>query len=199
MVNEAFILDEHVVRRGSQSTAQEHRFADPASNATQFGLQPGMHVADIGSGSGAYVIAMARIVGAGGRVYAVDVQKDLLSRAKRAAAEVGLHNIDIVWGDAEKQSGTHIADHSIDMVLLSNILFQVTNKEAVFSEARRIVKSGGSIIVIDWSESFGGLGPRNADVFTKESARMLGVANGCALAREFSAGAHHYGLVFRAA
>lgn len=199
MSDEAVIVEERIVRRSDAAHATEHRFANPATNAAQFGLQSGMHVADFGSGSGAYVLAMASIVGPGGRVYAVDVQKDLLRRTKRTADEAGLHNVDIVWGDAEKQSGTHIADHSVDAVLLSNILFQVQHKEAIFSEARRIVKSGGTIIVIDWSESFGGMGPRSVDVYTKESAKALGVATGCALVREFSAGAHHYGLIFRAA
>lgn len=177
----------------------EDRFANPHTNVIAFGLQPGMHVADFGSGSGAYVLAMAPLVGPSGRVYAVDVQKDLLRRVKNAAAQKHLSNVDIVWGDVEKLGGTHISDHSLDVVLLSNILFQVAHKDAVFSEARRILKSGGSIVVIDWRESFGGMGPHARDVCTADTVRALASAGGLTFTREFSAGAHHYGLVFRAA
>lgn len=177
----------------------ENRFADPHTNVRAFGLQAGMQVADFGSGSGAYVLAISPLVGPSGHVYAVDVQKDLLRRVKNIAAQKHLSNVDIVWGDVEKLGGTHIADRSVDAVLLSNILFQVSHKDVVCAEARRILKSGGLLIIIDWTESFGGMGPQKRDVYTAEAASALAAAQGFTPVREFSAGAHHYGLVFRAA
>jgi ubiquinone/menaquinone biosynthesis C-methylase UbiE len=63
-------------------------FSDPRSNIDQFRLDPGMIVADLGCGSGHYTFAIAKAVAPTGRVYAVDVQKDLLVRLKTEATRL---------------------------------------------------------------------------------------------------------------
>jgi ubiquinone/menaquinone biosynthesis C-methylase UbiE len=55
-------------------------FAHPETILSGFDLKSGMHVADLGTGSGFYALAAAHLVGSKGRVYAIDVQKDLLDR-----------------------------------------------------------------------------------------------------------------------
>ena len=65
------------------------------------------------------------------------------------------------------------------------------------AEAKRILRSNGRLAVIDWSESFGGLGPQKGDVVKKETAIQLAKTAGFALQKEFEAGAHHYGLIFK--
>ena len=85
-------------------------FSDPASNLAKLGVIDGMKVVDIGAGSGFYSIEAARKVGSSGRVYAVDVQKDLLERLRSHGAAQGLRNIEIVWGNAEKIGGTKLRE-----------------------------------------------------------------------------------------
>ncbi|MDO8590405.1 MAG: methyltransferase domain-containing protein, partial [bacterium] len=67
-------------------------FSDPQKNIEQFGLQPGGLVADLGSGAGFYTIAAARAVGNSGRVYAIDILKDMLQKIKNEAQRSGIHN-----------------------------------------------------------------------------------------------------------
>ena len=62
-------------------------FSNPEKNIEQLGLTPGMKVADLGSGSGFYTIASARLVGTSGLVYSIDIQKDLLTRIKTEASK----------------------------------------------------------------------------------------------------------------
>lgn len=161
-----------------------------------------MKVADFGAGSGAYVFALAEALAGSGRIYAIDVQRDLLRRIKTGTSARGFKNVDVLWGDLEMPGGSKIADASLDLVLISNLLFQVEEKAQVIAEARRVVKSQGRIAVIDWSESppAGGqrLGPHKNDVFSKQEALELARTSGLELIREFPAGAHHYGLLFRA-
>ncbi len=174
-------------------------FAHPARNVLEFGVQPGMKVADFGSGSGAYVLALAERMSNSGHIYAIDIQRDLLRRIQAEATARGYKNVEIIWNDLERPKGSHIADHHLDLVLISNLLFQVEDKSSLFNEARRVLKQGGHLVVIDWSESFGGLGPIAKDVVSKEKTLALASDAGFAKTREFNAGAHHYGLVFKLA
>lgn len=171
-------------------------FAHPETNVSAFGIQPGMVAADFGAGSGAYTLHMAEILKHDGHVYAVDVQKDLLQRIKTNATLKGLHNVEILWADLEVVGGSKIADHVVDFVLMSNILFQLPNKETILLEAFRVLKPTGRLAVIEWSESFGGMGPQKEDVVSRDMVRGLASAAGFEVRNEFSAGAHHYGIIF---
>lgn len=172
-------------------------FAHPARNVADIGITPGMKVADFGSGSGAYTLAVAEALCGSGHVYAIDVQRDLLQKTKNEAHKRGFKNVEVLWGDLERQGGSKIADGALDVVLMSNILFQVAEKGAMLEEALRILKTQGRLVIIDWSDSFRGTGPRPEDVVGKEDALSLATKSGAQLEREFSAGAHHYGLIFR--
>jgi ubiquinone/menaquinone biosynthesis C-methylase UbiE len=172
------------------------RFAHPVRNVASLGIAPGMKIADFGSGSGAYTLAIAESLANSGHVYAIDVQRDLLRKTKIEATKRGYKNVEIIWGDLEYSGATKIADGALDMVLISNLLFQINDKDAVIREAWRILKPAGRLVIIDWSDSFGGIGPQEVDVVTKERAESLAHSGGFGLVRAFGAGSHHYGLVF---
>ncbi len=170
-------------------------FSDPQKNIQQFGLIEGMKVADLGAGSAAYTIASARQVGTSGRVYAVEVQKELLSNIKNTALKQGLSNVEVIWGDIESLGGTKIKDHSIDAVIISNVLFQAEDKQGVVNEAKRILKPQGRALVVDWKDSFGGMGPHPDHVVNEQSAKKLFEVGGFSFDRSITAGDHHYGFI----
>ncbi len=170
-------------------------FSDPTANLKQFDLRDGMSVADFGAGSGHYSIAAAKIMH-GGKVYAIDVQKDLLARLKSEAERNRASGIEIISGDIEKKGGTKLADKSVDRVIFSNILFQLEDKKGGIAEARRILKDGGKLLLIDWSDSWGGMGPAQSAVVSASKAEELFTANGFSKEREIDAGANHYGMIF---
>ena len=183
-------------RVGSQ-TRVEAGFAHPARNVMALGVDTGMTVVDFGAGSGAYVYAIAERLQGTGHVYAIDVQQDLLRRIKNESHKRGYKNVEIIWSDLEKPGGSKIADRHSDLVLISNLLFQVEDKKVLFAEAWRILKPTGRLVVIDWSDSFGGMGPIKKEVVKKEQVLELAKSAGLELVDEFKAGAHHYGLIFR--
>ena len=86
-------------------------------------------------------------------------------------------------------------DESVDIVLLANILFQSTKKAAIIKEARRVVKKGGKMIVIDWKKDQP-MGPPQDLIVSEDLIKDLAEKEGFGLERKFSAGDRHWGIIF---
>lgn len=114
-------------------------------------LYEGMKVADFGSGSALLTIEVARKVAPNGRVYAVEVQKDLVSRIKKEADSSKVGGIvEPIWGDIEKYGGTRIKDEICDAVLVCNVFFMLQDKKGMIKEASRILKKEGFLFLVEW-------------------------------------------------
>lgn len=162
------------------------------------GITPGMHVADMGAGSGAYTLPLAVAAGDSGKVCAIEVQKDLVAALGAKAREARRGNVEVVWGDIEREGGTKLRAASVDFVLIANVLFQVPDKAGIAREAWRILKNGGRAVVIDWSGSFGGAGPTFRQVVRPDDARRVFEGERFRYEKPlFDAGAHHYGIVMK--
>lgn len=173
------------------------RFMNPTLVVSHFHLREGDKVADFGAGSGAYMEALSKAVGREGTVYMCEVQKPLVEALGAKAREAHFSNVRAVWGDMEVIGGSTLKDGSLDAVLLSNTLFQITDKQSLFKEIARVLRSGGKLFIIDWMGSFGGIGPKPEDVVTEFEARALGEAAGFMYDRFFPVGEHHYGIALR--
>lgn len=172
-------------------------FSDPQKILEQFGLHEGQVVADLGAGSGFYSLTAARMVGGAGRVYSVDVQEDLLSKIKNTARQGRLLNVEVVHGDMEKQGGTRLREQCADAAIASNVLFQIEQKDDFMDEVKRILKPSGRLLLVDWTDSFDGMGPQAEQVINQVDAKALAEKHGFSYVTALDAGDNHYGLVFR--
>lgn len=172
-------------------------FTNPEQNILNLGLKEGMRVADFGAGSGFYSRAASNLVGYSGKVYAIEVQKDLVKKLESDLKHWGISNVDCVWGDIERKGGTKIADNSLDAIIISNVLFQAEDKVGLIEEAKRILKKGGEILFIDWNESFGGISPKNEMLITPSIAKELFTKRGFVFVRDITTSPHHYGIIFK--
>jgi ubiquinone/menaquinone biosynthesis C-methylase UbiE len=172
-------------------------FTNPEQNILHLGLTEGMRVADFGAGTGFYSKACSAKVGYSGKVYAIEVQKDLVKKLESDLKHWGISNVECIWGDIERRGGTKISDRSMDAVIVSNVLFQAEDKLGLVDEAKRILKKGGKVLLIDWNGSFGGMGPAPEHVVTENTARELFEKRGFKFDEKISASEHHYGIIFK--
>jgi ubiquinone/menaquinone biosynthesis C-methylase UbiE len=157
-----------------------------------------MKVGDFGAGSGHYARAAAAIVGHSGRVYAIDVQEDILKHLKQNTHAHHQRIIETVWGNIEKKGGTHLRDATLDAVILANTFFQVENRFGLLAEMKRVLKPDGTLLVVDWAGSYGGMGPTPSKVVPESEAEAFFTAGGFHKSKSFRAGPHHYGIIFKA-
>ena len=172
-------------------------FAHPKKNIAELGLKDGQRVADFGAGPGHYTIPAAKAVGQDGHVYAIEIQKELVSKVETKAENAGLHNVNVIWADLEKPEGSTLDDQLVDVVIVSNVLFQITNKKQFLREAYRVLKIGGRVLVVDWSDAHGGLGPNEKHIVSESTVRSLAEDAGFKPQQVLEPGAHHYGIVFQ--
>ena len=177
--------------------AKTGQFVKPEAVVTHFHLRDGDRVADFGAGIGNFSKILSRAVGNSGKVYACEIQRNLVEKLGHLKHEAKLSNLEPLWVDLERQGMLKIPERTLDCGVLANTLFQIEQKASALSEIARVLKPGGKFFIIDWSESFGGLGPAPGAVLTKEVAQQLAEEAGFSFERTFVAGAHHYGLAFR--
>ena len=112
---------------------------------TSSGVKKGLVILDFGCGSGTYTIPAAKLVGATGRVYAVDINSMALDRLERKAEQAGLRNI--VRIDVTKEERIPLTDEAVDVMLLIDVLQKIEGKEALFQEAYRLLKPEGVLLI----------------------------------------------------
>ena len=174
-------------------------FVSPDNIIEMLGVGPSMTVADFGSGSGHYVIPAAKRVGKSGKVYAIDILQDMLGFTRSQAQMENLTNIETIWTDLETPDATRLKENSLDLIIMSNILFQSENKEQVVREAGRILKPGGRVVIIEWDieNQPANFGPPMEARVSPQTTKTLFEKMGFVFEKEFNPGDHHYGLIYR--
>ena len=136
--------------------SEAHKLEDPARQSwlpvsgvvSLLGLREGMTIGDIGAGTGYFTLPFAREVGPSGRVFAVDLQREMLDLiANKLRIPGSPSNIDMVQGDA---TGTSLPSASVDLVFMANIWHELDDHASTLKEAQRILRSGGQLAILDW-------------------------------------------------
>lgn len=174
-------------------------FSKPEKNIQEMHIGEGMIVADFGTGGGSYILPILRRVGEYGEVFAIDVQAVKLSRILNEAKRYGYKNLSIVHSDLESKDGSHLKDAYCDRVIISNLLHKIQDHQSVFKEAKRVLKRTGMVCVIEWIDSFNLIGPHHDLIIKKNHVIETARKNGLELFKEFDAGDHHYGVIFKLA
>ena len=179
----------------NESASPQQKFLSPRHIIEQSGIVAGMQVADFGCGQGDFALAVAKIVGAEGKVSAIDIQDSALSSTRSKARIEGLLNIDLKKANVEAYASTGLADMSQDAVVLTNLLFQTEKKEDVVQETARVMKQGGIAVFVDWKKGVS-LGPSHPLRIERDEVEKLMAKGGFVFRKYIDAGMFHFGMVF---
>lgn len=99
---------------------------------------------------GHLIFPLARQVGGGGHVYAVDLVPAVLEMIESDRAHHAYVNVTCLRGDFEREHGVNISDGKLDAIFLIHTLWKISRHEDMLKEAKRLLKPTGKLILIDW-------------------------------------------------
>lgn len=171
-------------------------FIDPEHLLGQLDITQGTIIADFGCGSGYFTFPAARLVGEGGIVYAVDIQKTVLSGIESKMKFLGIRNVKPIWANLEIVGSTKIEAETVEVVLLLKVLYQSKKHKEIFEECKRVLKPGGRLVVLDWEKKEVPLGPPLSLRVGKERAKSEAQSLGFKFVGSLDTDPYHWGLLF---
>lgn len=166
----------------------------PKNILTQLIIHKGSCVIDFGAGFGSYSLPLSDMVGSAGSVFAVDVQEHLIDQIKKSANDTGKKNVYPMHADVEKLGGVPLSGGVADYIFIVNVLNIVNDKRIVFEEAKRLLKIGGRLIVIDHEETI----LPGIKVFKQNECNSLAKNSGFQKVENIDAGEMAYGIIYTA-
>lgn len=153
-------------------------------------------VADFGCGLNGHITFLSsQIVGAEGKIYAIDILKNVVSNIESIARKGKKINIFPILANLEKFDSLNINQSSIDIVFVINILHQTPLYINVLRNANRIVKKQGCILIIDWKTSAPSFGHLAVNRINQEKITDSLAQIGLRQTDTFDAGSYHYAIV----
>jgi len=108
-------------------------------------MKTGDHVLDYGCGPGSYITPVAELVGEEGEIYALDIHPLAIQMVQKITSKKQLTNVETICSDGK----TGLPDNSINVILLYDVLHDLSNSDEVLEELHRVVKSNGVLSVSD--------------------------------------------------
>jgi predicted methyltransferase len=178
-----------------------HVFDDPARDAWQkpheviqaLALAPQARVADLGAGTGYFSARLANMLPKG-RIYAVDVEPDMVRYLAERAKREGLANLVTVAGTADDPR----LPEKVDLVLLVDVYHHIENRASYFRRLSQALRAGGRVAIVDFRLD-APEGPPRASRVPPETVKAEMKSAGYSLAGEHAFLPRQYFLVFRPA
>jgi ubiquinone/menaquinone biosynthesis C-methylase UbiE len=127
--------------------AEREREEAPDRALDAIGVSTGQTVADIGAGSGYFSVRLARRVGPSGRVFAVDIQPEMIALIDARIAREHLTNVRTVLGG---EDDPHLPDRAVDLVLMVDVYHELQRPQAMLQRIRQALSPGGRLVLLEY-------------------------------------------------
>ena len=160
----------------------------------RLGVKPGMTICDMGCGNGFYTIQLARMTGREGRVYAVDIQPEMLELLDQAARDAGVENVERVLGTVVDPK---LPPASIDLMLLVDTYHEMSHPEQMLEAMAKALKPDGVIVLVEFRAEDPAVPIKPLHKMSKRQILKELTANGFELAHEFDELPMQHMMAFR--
>jgi ubiquinone/menaquinone biosynthesis C-methylase UbiE len=109
-------------------------------------VEPGATVLEVGPGTGYFSVEASRMIGGGGRLLCLDIQRPMLAELSGHLRDAGVINADLLLGDATRLP---LADDSVDSAYLVAVLGEVPDRPQALQELRRVLRRGGVLSITE--------------------------------------------------
>jgi ubiquinone/menaquinone biosynthesis C-methylase UbiE len=158
-------------------------------------IKPGEVIADIGAGSGYFAIRFAHHVGPAGRVYAVDVNPDMIGHVQARVSEAKLLNVTPILAPPDDP----LLPQPVDRFVVVDVWHHVENQAGYLAKMKQHLKPGGQVVMIDFHKRDLPVGPPAGMKIAREDLLKQMQAHGFRLVKEHTFLPYQYFLVFTAA
>jgi len=145
-------------------------------------VQPGQVVCDVGCGNGYYTLKLARLVGKGGRVLALDIQPEMLSLLSARAKKKGITNVTPILGTV---ADPKLPEEKIDILLLVDVYHEFSHPELMLRALRRSLKPDGRLVLVEFRGEDPAVPIKPLHKMTKKQILKELPANGFRLVEEY--------------
>lgn len=146
-------------------------------------LKPGMSVCDMGSGNGYHTIPMAEAVGKDGKVYAVEIQPEMIEMLKSRAEKQGITHIETILGESHDPK---LPPNSCDLILLVDVYHEFAHPQQMLAGMRQALKPGGQLVLVEFRAEDDSVPIKPEHKMSKEQINKELTLNGYKLVREFN-------------
>jgi len=200
--NTALSSTQEMNRLHRDSKAYIARLEDPMRDAYQkpqevikaLNIREGEVIADLGAGSGYFTLRLAEAVGKTGRVYAVDVNPDMVRHLNRRVRDLKVGNVATILCAPDDPL---LADGSIDRFFICDTWHHIEGHAKYLALVKRMLKPGGQVIMVDFKKAKTPVGPPMEIRIDRDDLVREMETNGFQLAAEHPFLEYQYFLVFK--
>jgi SAM-dependent methyltransferase len=166
----------------------------PETALDKIGIREGMTVADVGAGIGYFTIRLGKRVGPSGKVYAVDVQPEMLTMLKQRAAKADVKNITPVLGS---ESDPKLPAGSMDLILLVDVYHEFSQPQRMLQRMRDALKNDARLVLLEYRKEDPHIPVRSEHKMSIEEAKAELEAEGFRLEKVLKDLPRQHILIFR--
>lgn len=148
---------------------EREREEEPSKAVAALDIRPGQIVADVGAGSGYYTVRLAERVGASGKVFATDIQPQMVALVQQRVARARLTQVEVVQAT---ETDPRLPQNQLDLILMVDVYHELARPQEVLRQLRAALKPDGRLVLIEFRKETAWVPIREEHKMSIKEARL---------------------------